>query len=295
MQMKRMVTASVAVVGAVCCLLRPVAAPAQIPAQFHNDKIVVDYYEPRDPNLETLYTKLKGRQVLEELSQFLAPVQWPRTLRILAKQCPDPQYAVPQVSYSRIEYSLTVCYQFVSILAQINPPPAVASQQQVLVGGLVGILLQQAARAVFDMFDIPLLGYQDDASDQLMAFTALQFNNDVTQALIRGTYYVWQVYDDSVAAQAARSGDTARYDWSSPLTLPRQRMYNILCIAYGQPSSPFKALVDQGNLLSTRAPNCAAEYQQAQDAFTKTVAPHVNADLMKLAPSINWVTADDLK
>jgi hypothetical protein len=72
-------------------------------------------------------------------------------------------------------------------------------------------------------------------------------------------------------------------------------MDNILCIAYGRPSSTFKTFVDQGNLLSTRVAGCAAEYQQAREAFVTTIVPNVDADMMSKAQSMTWLTADDLK
>jgi hypothetical protein len=282
-------------IAAACCLLQPASVSAQISPALHNDKILVEYYEPRDQSLLPLYMKLQGRQVLEELSQFLAPVHWPKTLRLIAKECPVPQQLAPQVFYSKIEYSLTICYQFLSFLGSLNPPPAFASQQQVVVGGLVGTVLHEAGRAVFDMFSVPLLGSEDDAADQLMAFAALQFTDDVAQAVVKGSYFVWQTYDGQIAGRAGQSGGYPRYDWASPRTVPAQRMDNILCIAYGRPSSTFKSFVDQGNLLSTRAAGCAAEYEQARKAFVKTIVPAVDADMMSKALSMTWLTADDLK
>ena len=62
-------------------------SPVMAQIDLRNDRIKFDYYEPRDPKLVPLYERLQRRQVLEELSQFLAPVRWPKTLRLIMKEC----------------------------------------------------------------------------------------------------------------------------------------------------------------------------------------------------------------
>src|SRR5438105_9607366 len=79
-------------------------SPAQgQPAPTRNANIIVDYIEPRPPidpldkdyakdtadyqRQMQIYQRLKQRQVLEELSGFLAPVRLPHTLRVRTKPC----------------------------------------------------------------------------------------------------------------------------------------------------------------------------------------------------------------
>src|SRR5690349_3703173 len=88
-----------------------VPARAQTPVQLHNDKISVDYYEPRTRSKLPLYRRLQERAVLERLSEFLAPIQWPKRLRLIMKECPaDAPW--PPVYYAPLEYSLNLCYQW---------------------------------------------------------------------------------------------------------------------------------------------------------------------------------------
>src|SRR5262249_47998698 len=144
-----------ALVAAVLCLpSRSSWAPGSSPPDLRNANIAVDYYEPRDPDFLALYEKLKRRQVLEELAQFLAPVRWPKTLRLLMKECPALGTPTPEVFYSPIEYSITLCYQWFKFLHKFNPPDSFATRQEVIVGGLVGIVLHEAGRAAFDMLKV---------------------------------------------------------------------------------------------------------------------------------------------
>ncbi len=271
----------------VCCAVVP--AKAQVHPELRNDQISIEYYEPRDPRMLPLYQKLPQRGVLERLSEFLAPVRWPKKLRLIMKECPS-NTPMPQVFYSKIEYSLTVCYQWFWHLSSLRPRPAFATRQEVIVGGLVGIVLHEAALAVFDMRSVPVLGSESDAADQAAAFVALQFNDDVARTVIKGTYFVWKTYDDWLLAH------NVQYDFAGRSSVPRQRMYNTLCIASGGAPAIFKNFVDQGELLPVgRAESCEQEYLQAQFAFTSTIAAGVDKDMMKKVQSLTWIGADDLK
>ncbi len=284
--MKRAGVAAALAVAFACA--QPTAASAQVPPELRNDKIKVDYYEPRDPKLLPLYERLQRRAVLEQLSQFLAPVRWPKTLRLIMKECPAGAPR-PELYYAAVERSVNVCYQLFTFLRSLEPQPAFGTQQEVIVGGLIGLVLHTSARAAFDMLGVPRLGEEGDAADQLSAFLGLQFGEDVARVVIKGTYFVWKRYDDDFAATERT------YEFAGRSSVPRQRMYNTLCIAYGGAPGTFKTFVDQGDLLSKRAETCAEEYQLVRQAFQKTVVPHVDADMMAKARSTKWIGPEDLR
>lgn len=280
---RRAACAAMLAAASACVALAPATAQ-----ELRNDKIKFDYYEPKNPKLSPLYERLQRRRVLEELSQFLAPVRWPKTLRLIMKECPAGTRR-PEVIYSSLERSIAICYQLLDFLGSLQPQPAFASRQEVIVGGLVGAVLHELARAIFDMLNIPRLGDDDDAADQLSAFIGLQFGDEVARVVIKGSYFVWKRYDDEAVA------NERQYDFSARSSVPRQRMYNMLCIAYGGAPQTFKTFVDQGDLLSGRAENCADEYQLVRHAFLRTIVPHVDADMMAKARSTKWIAPEDFK
>jgi Putative metallopeptidase len=280
--------ASLSALSIAAALLLIAPAAAQPRPELRNDKISFDYYEPRNPKLLPLYQKLPQRNVLERLSEFLAPVRWPKKLRMMMKECPAGT-PPPEVLYSKIDYSLTVCYQWFAFLEALNPPAAFGPKQEIVAGGLVGVVLHQATVAVFDMLAVPRLGSESDAADQAAAFVALQFGDDVARAVIKGTYVVWKKYDDDLV------GANRQYDFANRTGVPRQRMYNTLCIAYGGAPAVFKNFVDQGDLLGRRAETCEDEYRQVQFAFRATMTPHFDASMMNVVRTLSWLSADDLR
>ena len=196
------------------------AEPQQ--ADLSNPNIVFDYYEPRSADFVPLYVKLQGQGVLEELSHFLAPVHWPKKVRLLMKECPHSGTPKPEVFFSSLEYSITVCYQWLSFLGTFTPPATFATRQEVIVGGLVGTVLNAAGHAAFDMLNVPRLGADEDAADQIATYVALQFGPNVARTVTKGTYYVWDTYE-----YYARANNVAFNIAGSSSVFP-QRKYNIL-------------------------------------------------------------------
>lgn len=296
--MKRINPAAALSLIAIClgALLARGQAQPQLVADLRKYKIQVDYYAPRDRTLQPLYEKLQQRKVLEELGQFLAPVSWPKTLRLIMKQCPRSGMPTPAAFYDYDEYSLTICYQLfadLKLAASTTVPGGsndlFATPQEAIVGGLIGVVVHEAARAAFDMLEVPILGSDEDAADQLAGLIGLQFGPDVARAVIKGTYLLWNTYDHSMRAR------NQPYNFASRSSLAPQRADNILCIAYGGQSAIFKDFVDKGLLPASRASHCAAEYRQAADAFIATIEPHVNMTMMKQVLTTTWIMPEDLK
>ncbi len=258
--------------------------------------IQIEYYAPRDAAYQQQYETLRQRKVLEELGQFLASVKWPRTLHLVVKQCPQANLPSPPVFYAYEEYSLVICYQWFTFLQTAAATTdtggrnaSFATAQEVVVGGLVGVVLHEAARAMFDMLQVPILGSNEDAADQLSGFIALQFGRDVARTVVKGTYLVWNTY----AYQAL--ANNVSYNFASQSKVPPQRADNILCMAYGGDATGFQDFVDKKLLLPTRASDCANEYRQAKQAFDATIKPHLDQALMGQALSMTWITPADLK
>jgi Putative metallopeptidase len=237
--------------------------------------IRVEYYAPRDDSgLLKYYENLKQRHVLERLGQFLTPVEWPQqpnphTLRLIAKGCGGQA----TIFYNPDEYSISVCYEAIQnlqkALQQLNEryPQTTQYDGHYRVGWLVGNLLHEASRAVFDMLRVPIFGSQDDAADQTTALIALQFGPEVAQTLIVGY----------------------------GLAIPLERQHNISCIAYGGQQATFQFLVDQGMLPKSRAEHCADEYQEAAYGFEKLVQPSIAKPLMKKVLATPWITPEDFQ
>jgi putative metallopeptidase DUF4344 len=273
-------------------------ATAQTPsAQLRNPNIVVDYIEPRPPidpqsasyakdmatyqRFMKIYGRVKGRQVLEELSAFLSPLKLPRTLRVRTKPCGEVN-----AFYDPDEWTVNICYEWIDATETMAPQgtsPEGFSRQEVIVGGFVGVVLHEMGHAVNDLLGIPVLGREEDTADQVAGFIMLQFGPEVARTAIKGMAYVWLTF--------AREGGAAYWDVHSTAA---QRFYNFLCIGYGGKPEAFKDFTDRW-LTKERLDSCAQEYRQVRNAFIKTILPHIDQELMKQVQSQQWLQPNDGK
>jgi hypothetical protein len=275
----------------------PAASMAQGLPLPTNPNIMIDYIEPRAPDdpqdknyakdmaayqrQMKIYQRLKQRQVLEELSAFLSPLKLPRTLRVRTKSC-----GVVNAFYEPNEWTVNMCYEWIDATEQMAPQatsPDGFTRQEVIVGGFVGVILHELGHAVSDMYELPVLGREEDSADQISGFVMQQFGKDVARTAIKGMAFVWLNY--------ARQGNPAYWDVHST---PGQRFYNFLCIGYGGDPATFKDQVDKW-LSKDRVESCPHEYQQVKNAFVKTILPHIDQELMKKVQAAKWLRPDDGK
>jgi hypothetical protein len=252
-----------------------------------NPRVQIEYVAPKSDRYQAVYEALKERKVLEELQHFLAPLNLPHSLRLIAVEC-----GVVNAFYSPDDRSLYICYELVADI--IGHAPEIASEdgfvtrQAAIVGNLVGVLLHEGGHMLFDMLDVPVFGREEDAADETASFLALQFNKDVARTIIKGFAYFWARKEDPVA------GTPMSY-WSDEHGSPSQRMFNALCLAYGGDPQTFGEFVDRDWLPKKRAVHCGQEYAQLKNAFVKTVLPFIDQELMARVQNAQWFTAEELK
>jgi Putative metallopeptidase len=283
------------------------AAPAQAQtssALVRSNTITIDYVEPRDPRYlnvlsddpafaaanktmteeyqayKTISARLQKRQLLEEFSQFLAPVRLPFTLRLRTKQC-----GYVNAFYTTDDWSINLCYEYVKKIEDDAPKETTAegiTRRDAVIGRVVGTLLHEGGHAVSNLLRIPVLAREEDTADQIASFVMLQFGTDVAKTMIKGEAYGWYLDD--------RRYLPAYWDVHS---VALQRLHTYLCIAYGKYPDTFNDFVRIGWLPKARAPSCQREYQQVERAFRQTILPHVDQDLMKQVLARKWLPADD--
>src|SRR5258708_32609084 len=93
---------------------------AQAPAELTNSKIEFAYFPPKTVKYHATMDRLKSRQVLEQLSQFLAPLRLPHKLFLVTEECGEN----PSPHYDPGSWASFICYGFSEILARFAAKPA---------------------------------------------------------------------------------------------------------------------------------------------------------------------------
>ncbi len=260
----------------------PAPAPAEASPELRNSKVDFAYIPPKSVKYYAMLERLKKRQFLEQLSEFVSPVRFPHPFYLITTEC-----GVVNAFYSFSQWAIFICYEWIEEMDRIAPPPGQPvdgiTHDDVVIGETVATVLHELGHAAFDMLRIPVAGREEDAADQFMAFIALQFSKDVARTIVNGEAYFWYKSPNPEKwAHYADEHGTAG-----------QRYYNTLCLAYGGDPASFKDFVDKNWLPADRAKNCAAEFQQIRSAFIKTVLPFIDPEMMKQVQARQWLPPQD--
>jgi hypothetical protein len=257
-------------------LLALVCAESRVKAQpVPQERVVIDYVAPVNPEHKPSYDLLKRHQTLELVRDLLAPVRWPQPLRLELKGCDGVSNAWYQ------DAAVTVCYEYVEDIwrsADSSARPSTISREDAFVGGLADVFLHEASHALFDMLSIPLLGREEDAADQIAAFHVLRLSRELRRKLILGAAWI---YASELKVRRPRDLHRRRLEVTSHVThadehgTTAQRLYNLLCIAYGSDKELFADVVEKGFLPQQRAEICEDEYRQVDFAYKALIALHV--------------------
>jgi hypothetical protein len=188
------------------------------------NRVSIRYVPPKNPAHQEIYTELKQRGALEKLQKFLSPFRLPRTLRISLSECDGEADAFYE------DAAITICYEYINELLENMPEettPAGITPSDTIIGPLFEVSLHEFGHALFDMLELPVFGREEDAADQVAAYTLLQFGESEARRLIAGTAYTYHM--DEGNADPCRSME----DYASEHGTPAQRFFNVLCIAHG--------------------------------------------------------------
>jgi len=224
----------------ICAVL--FAASAANPQPAKAERIVIEYVEPANPIHKPLYELLKHNQVLERARDLLVAVRWPRTLRLELSGCDGESNAW------YMDAVITGCYEFLEGMwssANSAKRPSSITWEDAFVGPLTAVFLHEASHALFDLLKIPLLGREEDAADQLAAYFVLQLPKETKRRLILGGAYA---YASELKGRHVLFADEHG--------TPAQRLYNLLCVAYGSDKELFADIVEKGFLPTERAEIC---------------------------------------
>lgn len=235
------------------------AAPAKKQPSF---KAV--YEEPKKPEFAPLVAKMKERHVLEAAAEMLNVLKLPRTVTFKGANCDESN-----AWYDNETDVITFCYELVAdfIKGAGKSERFKLTPEQAVVGPFLFIVLHETAHAVFNILAVPLLGREEDAADQVAAYTATQIGGDFAERMLRAAAFMYD--QDSVR----KPGED---DFSDVHGLDRQRFYNVLCLAWGSDPKRYAFAKELGKLPDERAEGCADEYHQVRYAVQKLIRKNVD-------------------
>jgi len=244
-----------------------------------SNQVSVNYVPPKNPAHQQVYELLKERQSLEKFQELLSPFRLPWTLNISLAECDGEADAM----YS--DDTITICYEYIEDLRKYMPAkttPAGIEPIDTVVGPFVDTVLHEFAHALFDYLDIPILGREEDAADQVSAYIYLQLGKDEARRLITGTVYAYMLEVQDTDAPSME-------EFADEHSTSEQRAFNLLCIAYGADPELFKGVPALGGLPQERVDICEEEYELISFAYQTLIGPHIDPELAEKVFDRSWL------
>jgi len=239
--------------------------------------IKIEYEVPKDPAMQKAYDMARGARSLEMMQVIFSSFRLPEDLHMKYVNCDG----IPNAYFFRENEKPTirVCYEYLTSVYDMMPKEKTAegiTPREAFTGQLLFAIAHEFGHAVFDIYNLPVLGRQEDAADQFATHFLLHFGGALAQRLIWGAAYSYNDYMKNAKDKPKVTLPVTEF--ASDHGSPEQRFYNLVCIAYGFDAKIFATVVDKGYLPDRRAKVCEFEYSNLSYAITKLVGPHLDQD-----------------
>jgi hypothetical protein len=170
--------------------------------------------------------------------------------------------------------SITYPYLFSTLvfntLGQLNP-----NWSQYRLGQGVGavnsfIFEHEFAHALIDIYDLPVLGREEDAADDLAVLLLIPAEGG--DQFITDSASFW-------AALSDRQRVPQLSDYADVHSFDLQRAFSMLCLLAGSSPQNLQQVQAMGVLPDSRLAGCRAEFKQKAQSYEDVLEPHVQGDL----------------
>lgn len=234
-------------------------------SEFASAQSFVGKYGPvKSPQFISAHQNLQRIEFLEKLASALSQlITLPHTVVLSIGEC-----GAPNAFYMPKQKAIVLCHELMAQLAQgmQRDFARVASSAEILEsisGGIVFILMHELGHALVHELDIPLLGREEDAADQIGAFFLLHSNN--ASYGLAGALWFFR----------SKTLIYTRRHFSDEHSVGPQRQSNLACWAIGKDPSRYSYLLQGGYLTRERARRCNAEYRQLDSSVRRLLGNNV--------------------
>ncbi len=144
-------------------------------------------------------------------------------------------------------------------------------------GSVIAFILEhEFTHALIHIYNLPVLGKEEDAADTLA--TLLLLKSPKGDKLALGAAEFWADF-------SGRQNPPAIADYADEHSLDLQRAYSIICDIAGSNQERYNEINQAGILPKGDIQGCREQYQQDVNSFTQVLKPHVSGPLNFQAPS----------
>ncbi|MDB5507185.1 MAG: hypothetical protein JWR75_1823 [Devosia sp.] len=130
------------------------------------------------------------------------------------------------------------------------------------------VLYHELAHLLVDQLDLPVLGKEEDAADNMASWTLLKKGTPEAIQALADAARGWQL------SGAAYGDDFVKEDFYDSHSLNQQRTFQIVCLMVGADEESFGKVAKAYAMDNNRQYSCRFDYEQVAASFDAVLAPH---------------------
>ncbi|GKS58529.1 hypothetical protein YTPLAS18_20560 [Nitrospira sp.] len=227
-------------------------------------KIKIIYGEARSGSLRQQKETAQRLRLLE-FAEAYSSFSLPSKLTVTAEECDHAN-----AYYNSVTRTVTICYELMRHLEQVAfkdyPRPRERAQAEMVIeGALKFILAHEVSHALIDVLQLRFTGREEDVADQIATIGAIA--SGVSTSFLAGALWFFDTANTDLSEQA----------FADEHSFQKQRLYNVMCWAYGKDEQKYKHLESS---LGSRATHCHGEYEIMREGIGSLLGPHVDLNAL---------------
>jgi len=166
---------------------------------------------------------------------------------------------------SKLVYALLVCLLWIPgvVQAQDMTKAQQAEIRRFAYNNSLFTLYHEVAHLLFDQLDLPILGREEDAADNLATWTLLNKRLPAADRALADAAQGW------ILSGAAYDSGGDESDYAAGHSLDKQRAYQIVCLMVGMDESTFRPIANEYRMERDRQESCYWDYDMVDRSFQK--------------------------
>jgi hypothetical protein len=148
-------------------------------------------------------------------------------------------------------------------------PEQIKDGVEFVTGNVLFVLAHETAHALISVFEIPVIGREEDGADALATIVALKMSSTFADRVVINAARGWFL---SEQRDKKENIPTLFYDEHG---LDLQRAYNIVCLLVGGAPDKFMSLAQEVKLPEARQRTCRFDFSNASWSWEEVLKPHM--------------------